>query len=112
MRSGGELPVDKALAVEVLHRLAFGQVSPPCPRLIAPAPTQADGAADLSERECEVLAQLASGKTNRQIAEALVVTPHTVKSHLEHIFTKLGVRDRTQAAVRAIELGSICKTPA
>ncbi|HEY6541224.1 MAG TPA: LuxR C-terminal-related transcriptional regulator, partial [Ktedonobacteraceae bacterium] len=43
--------------------------------------------------------------TNRQIARALTVSVSTVKIHVEHILAKLGVCDRTQAAVRAIELG-------
>jgi len=55
--------------------------------------------------ELEVVALLARGYTNREIAEALVVTPSTIKIHVEHILSKLGASDRTQAAVRAIELG-------
>ena len=53
----------------------------------------------------EVLRLLAQGQTNREIARALQVAPGTVKGHVEHIIAKLGVSGRTQAAVRAIELG-------
>ena len=59
----------------------------------------------LSTREREVLRLLTQGQTNREIAENLVLSVSTIKVHVEHILTKLGVSDRTQAAVRAIELG-------
>lgn len=58
----------------------------------------------LSTREREVLQLLAQGQTNREIAENLTVSISTVKVHVEHILAKLGVSDRTQAAVRAVEL--------
>jgi DNA-binding NarL/FixJ family response regulator len=48
---------------------------------------------------------LAQGQTNRQISQVLVVSPATVKVHVEHILEKLKVADRTQAAVRASEIG-------
>jgi LuxR family maltose regulon positive regulatory protein len=59
----------------------------------------------LTGRELEVLRLLAAGTPNRAIAEQLVVTPDTVKKHLSHIFDKLGAGNRTQAVVRARELG-------
>lgn len=61
----------------------------------------------LSPREHEVLGFMARGWTNRQIATALTITEHTVKVHVDHILNKLSVSDRTQAAVRGIELGYI-----
>ena len=57
----------------------------------------------LTAREHEVLGWVASGKTNQQIAELLVLSPHTVRTHLEHIYDKLGVHSRT-AAVAAVRL--------
>ena len=57
----------------------------------------------LSARELEVLAHLAAGLTNREIAEALVVSPHTVARHVEHIYAKLGVSNRTAATAYAYE---------
>lgn len=59
----------------------------------------------LSERELEVLQQLAQGKSNKQIAASLYITEGTVKNHMTSILGKLGVGDRTQAALKARELG-------
>lgn len=61
----------------------------------------------LTPREREVLKLLTQGKTNREIASSLVISAGTVKIHVQHIIAKLNVSDRTQAAVRAIELGLI-----
>jgi len=61
----------------------------------------------LTVRELEVLRILAKGHTNREIAEQLRISAGTVKVHVEHIIAKLQVSDRTQAAVRAIEIGLI-----
>jgi DNA-binding NarL/FixJ family response regulator len=59
----------------------------------------------LTPREVEVLRLLSQGQTNPQIAQNLRVSRGTVKIHVQHIISKLGVSDRTQAAVRAIEAG-------
>ncbi|MGE5611344.1 MAG: response regulator [Bacillota bacterium] len=59
----------------------------------------------LSDRELEVLQQLACGKSNKQIAASLYITEGTVKNHMTNILGKLGVSDRTQAALKARELG-------
>jgi DNA-binding NarL/FixJ family response regulator len=59
----------------------------------------------LTQREVEVLRLLSQGQTNPQIAQNLLVSRGTVKIHVQHIISKLGVSDRTQAAVRAIEAG-------
>lgn len=59
----------------------------------------------LSERELEILQVLAGGASNREIAAQLFITEGTVKNHVSNILSKLGVRDRTQAALRAKELG-------
>ena len=58
-------------------------------------------ATPLSARELEVLCILAEGTSNNEISRMLNISPHTVKSHIIHIFNKLGVNDRTQAAVWA-----------
>jgi DNA-binding NarL/FixJ family response regulator len=62
-------------------------------------------AVQLTARERDVLRLIASGLTNREIAESLGLTSSTVKTHVQHVIAKLGVSDRTQAAVKAIELG-------
>jgi DNA-binding NarL/FixJ family response regulator len=59
----------------------------------------------LTPREQDVLRLVVLGQTNREIADTLALTVSTVKTHVEHVIGKLGVSDRTQAAVRAIELG-------
>ncbi len=59
----------------------------------------------LTPREVEILRLISAGATNRQIAEQLVVSIHTVKIHVAHILRKLGVSSRTHAAARARELG-------
>lgn len=59
----------------------------------------------LSEREIEVLRLVAQGASNKEIAATLFITEGTVKNHLTSILAKLGVRDRTQAALKARELG-------
>jgi DNA-binding NarL/FixJ family response regulator len=62
----------------------------------------ADGDASLTKRESEVLKQLALGLTNKEIAQSLGISYETVKEHVQHILRKIGVSDRTQAAVWAV----------
>jgi DNA-binding NarL/FixJ family response regulator len=59
----------------------------------------------LSDREREILRLIARGSSNREIADALFITEGTVKNHVTNILSKLDVRDRTQAALKARELG-------
>ncbi len=61
----------------------------------------------LTEREREILALIAQGASNRQVAERLYVTEGTIKNHMSSILGKLGVRDRTQAVLKAKELGLV-----
>jgi DNA-binding NarL/FixJ family response regulator len=90
----GESILNKELVIRLLGHLA-GQASSQEELLVG----------RLSPREREVLQLLTQGQTNREIAQQLIVSVSTVKIHVEHILAKLGVSDRTQAAVRAIELG-------
>lgn len=90
----GDSILDGELAGRLLRRLANET-----PRETAQA------AERLTMREREVLRLLAQGLTNREIASSLIVSVGTVKVHVEHIIAKLGVSDRTQAAVRAVALG-------
>ena len=103
----GESPLHPQLSAQLLRRLVSekeersekAKEPPPEPEQRPEPPPEA-----LTPREVEVLGLLVQGKTNREIAQELVVSPGTVKVHVEHIIGKLGVSDRTQAAVRAIEL--------
>ena len=61
--------------------------------------------AGLTNREIEVLRLIATGATNREVADALVISEGTVKNHLSNIFSRLGLRDRTQAVMYARERG-------
>lgn len=78
-----------------------------------PAPAAFDGnpkaqaALGLSERELEVLQELASGRSNKEIAARLHVSPNTVKTHVARLFEKLGARRRTEAIHRARDLGIV-----
>jgi HD-GYP domain-containing protein (c-di-GMP phosphodiesterase class II) len=65
----------------------------------------------LSPREMDVLALIVRGKSNRQIAEALVISPKTAGSHVEHIYAKLGVTTRGAAAMYAMRRGLVDPTP-
>lgn len=60
---------------------------------------------DMTEREKEVLVALSEGQSNKEISESLFISNETVKSHLKNITSKLGVRDRTAAAIYAIKSG-------
>ena len=71
------------------------------PRLVA------DIEVPLTQRESEVLRQLALGLTNKEIAQALSISYETVKEHVQHILRKVGVSDRTQAAVWAVRKGLV-----
>lgn len=92
----GETFVNGSVTVQLLQRLASEAT-----------PGQSQPVEQLTPREREVLQLVAAGKTNREIGHALSISLGTVKIHVEHIIAKLGVSDRTQAAVRAVELGMI-----
>jgi DNA-binding NarL/FixJ family response regulator len=90
----GESPLDPKLSAQLIRRLA--------------SRTRDSSAAhgdELTHREVEVLRLVAEGKTNAEIAASLFISVGTVKVHVERIIDKLAVSDRTQAAVRAVELG-------
>jgi DNA-binding NarL/FixJ family response regulator len=105
----GETPLDQGLAMRLLRRVAETAGRPAAAAAPAgafhPGGADSPGANPLTPRETEVLRLLATGKTNRQLAGELHISLSTVKRHVERIIEKLGVSDRTQAAVRAGELG-------
>jgi len=98
----GEFLLDQRLTVDLLRSMAERQK---LGSLVGAGITPEPPLEPLTPRETEILRLLARGATNPQIAQELVVSPGTVKNHVRHIITKLGVSDRTQAAVRAVELG-------
>jgi DNA-binding NarL/FixJ family response regulator len=89
----GEAALDPAIQHHVLAAVA------------SPAPVTAELPDELTPREAEVLTLIAEGLTNAEIAERLVVSGATVKSHVNHIFAKIGARDRAQAVVYAYANG-------
>lgn len=89
----GEIVLPPEIAVRSLMALAQG------------LPINQDKHEPLSERETEVLQMLARGHTNKDIAQALVLSVRTVEAHLRSIFAKLGVGSRTEAALWAVQNG-------
>ena len=94
----GESILEPSVAAKVIAE--FTRVSS-----MVPAAQMEQLVEPLSERELEVLAGIAQGYSNREIASQLFIAEGTVKNHVTHILGKLGVRDRTQAALKARELG-------
>lgn len=90
------------LAPAVLRRMIDGFLRRPAPGASSPP-----ALAQLTDRELEVLRRIAGGRTNAEIAADLYLSEATVKSHVGRIFTKLDVRDRTQAVILAYETGLI-----
>jgi DNA-binding NarL/FixJ family response regulator len=105
----GEPMLDQGLAMRLLRRVAdeTGEQteSPPEPPRKRQESLPESAAGSLSPREIEVLKLLALGKTNREIGQTIMVSLSSVKTYMRRIMDKLRVSDRTQAAVRAVELG-------
>jgi DNA-binding NarL/FixJ family response regulator len=110
--------VDPADFVRAIHTIAAGEalIAPSVTRrllerfarLAVPADeTHSERLHDLTEREHEVLKLVAQGRSNREIAEALVLAEPTVKTHVSHLLLKLGMRDRAQLVVLAYEVGVV-----
>jgi DNA-binding NarL/FixJ family response regulator len=94
---------DAVLAPAVTRQL-LDQVGRRLPAAVSRTP---DGLAELTDREQEVLRMLAVGMSNAEIANALVVSEPTVKTHVSNLLGKLGLRDRVQAVIYAYESGLI-----
>lgn len=77
------------------------------PRTVADRLAQRVGAEDLTARELEVLELVAHGRSNREIADALGIADKTARVHVSNILSKIGVSDRTQAAIAAIQRGLV-----
>jgi DNA-binding NarL/FixJ family response regulator len=90
------------LAPSVTRRLIEDAV-----RRGSPRPALRRRLAELTDREVDTLRRLARGRSNTEIAAELVVSEHTVKTHVSNVLTKLGLRDRAQAVVFAYESGLV-----
>jgi DNA-binding NarL/FixJ family response regulator len=104
----GEAALNQELATQLIQRFS-SEVSEPADQ--PPASEKGSDPTppleDLTHRELEVLHLLSQGKSNPQIAQELYISAGTVKVHVRNIASKLGVSDRTQAVVHAIELGLV-----
>ncbi len=106
---GGEFPLAGGLAIQLLRRVAdetnrkTEPIPEPAEKRQEPLPKPPAGS--LSVKELQAVRYIAVGKTNRQIAQAMTVSLSSVKTYIKRAMEKLVVSDRTQAAVRAIELG-------
>ncbi len=101
----GDSALEEGLAMRLLGRLAAAAPQGEGPvRAEEPSGALPEG---ITPREAEVLGLMARGFTNPQIAKALLYSVSTVKAAVQSVTAKLGVSDRTQAAVRAIELGLV-----
>ncbi|MBI3742289.1 MAG: response regulator transcription factor [Chloroflexi bacterium] len=110
---------DAQVLADAIRRVARGEalIQPSIARKVvgefarmgarAPTSAQIQNVEELSEREIEIVRLIATGLSNREIADKLFITEGTVKNHVTNILGKLGVRDRTQAALRAREMGLI-----
>ena len=99
----GDFPMDPDVAARLLQRLARETTQQSEATQTGPVP--AGRLSDpLTPRELEVLQRLTLGRTNSAIAQDLTISVGTTKSHVQRVIQKLGVSDRTQAAVRAVEL--------
>jgi NarL family two-component system response regulator LiaR len=88
---------------DALRKVMEAAMGPPVGGARPPAASPPPG--DLTERELEVVALVAQGLSNREIAESFVISEKTVKTHIGHILAKLELKDRTQLAIYAIRHG-------
>ncbi|PAD13424.1 response regulator [Shouchella clausii] len=91
--NSGELPLDPRIMKHVLTHVA------------RPANSVADKVNRLTDREVDVLKEISTGKSNKEIAAALFISEKTVKTHVSNLLGKLELQDRTQAALFAIQAG-------
>ena len=96
--AGGQAALDPAVQLHLVEAIADGSPSGPAPASLP------DG---LTPREAEVLTLIAAGLSNAEIAERLVVSEATVKSHVNHMLAKIGARDRAQAVGYAYRHGLV-----
>jgi DNA-binding NarL/FixJ family response regulator len=108
--AGGEALLAPEVTRRVIEKFATGTMASGASEDEVHVPS-AEAIGDLSEREVEVLCLIATGLSNQEIASELFVSNTTVKTHVSHILTKLGVRDRVQAVVEAYNSGIVVPRP-
>jgi len=108
--------VSLATLTEALHLVAAGgsMISPVVTERLRqglmqaqPPPDEGYGGETLTQREVEIMRLMTGGYSNREIADSLFISEGTVKNHVSNILSKLGVRDRTRAVLKAIEQGLV-----
>ena len=100
--AAGEALLAPSVTRRLIAELARQRPRPPAP---------AARLRELTPRETDVLRLVAEGLSNREIADRLVVSDETVKTHVSRVLSKLGLRDRTQAVVIAYESGLVAPRP-
>jgi NarL family two-component system response regulator LiaR len=95
----GEAIIDPTVGARLVHALSDRA-----------RPARADALGQLTNRERDVLVLIANGRSNKRIALELGISEKTVKTHVGHVLAKLGVTDRTQAAVLAVQEGLVTRS--
>lgn len=95
--AAGQSLLQPSVAAKLMERISGGGAAPRQPELAEP----------LTEREVEILRLMAQGAGNKEIGSTLFISDNTVKTHISHIFQKLGVTVRTEAVTKALRLGLI-----
>ncbi|GAB3679461.1 response regulator transcription factor [Actinocorallia lasiicapitis] len=97
--------IDPQALVQAIRSVHEGNV------ILAPGALLDPAQSPLTERETDVLVELAKGRANKEIARELGISEKTIKTHVSHLLVKLGVQDRTQAALYAIRNGLVDSDP-
>ena len=108
---GGDSPLDQEMAARLIRGLSEKKAGDARREAPPGGAVRWPPAEHLTRRELEVLGLMAQGKTNPEIARELVIARPTAKTHVERVIRKLGASDRTQAVVRAIDIGLVGTGP-
>lgn len=103
--SQGKAQLHPEIVKKLMSAVAGASAATAPPESRSATPERPPATAELTERELEVLRWIASGLNNREIAEKMVISEKTVKTHVSNVLGKLGVEDRTQAAIWALKHG-------
>jgi DNA-binding NarL/FixJ family response regulator len=101
----GKVQLHPEIAQKLMSAVATNPTKPTAASAAPAESARTSPGGDLTEREREVLNRIAQGMNNREIAEAMIISEKTVKTHVSNILSKLGLEDRTQAAIWALKHG-------